>query len=149
MTRIFPKRRDRSTHAPTRLAFLTVALIAGSPSPAAADTQGDPFARDILILTDWFEGEFDNEEQVWFEADVRRDRDDAEFTILMRNKEYPYYATRPDFIYFSIRRKGESRSVVFTVNDPLSRRLGVNFDGILAHCYLDGYDFRESYENLQ
>ena len=26
----------------------------------------DPNARDILILTDWFEGEFDNEEQRWF-----------------------------------------------------------------------------------
>ena len=31
-----------------------------------AEDDMDPNARDLLILTDWFEGEFDNEEQRWF-----------------------------------------------------------------------------------
>ncbi len=30
--------------------------------------QNDPNARDILILVDWFEGEFDNDSQIWFEG---------------------------------------------------------------------------------
>ena len=38
---------------------------------AAAAPENDPFARDLLVLTDWFEGEFDNEEQRWFQADPR------------------------------------------------------------------------------
>ena len=80
--------------------------------------------------------------------DVKRERDGQEFTVLMRDKEYPYYSTRPDFIYFSIRKKGELASVVFTVNDPDSRLLGVNTGEILASCYRDGYEFRESLEQL-
>ena len=81
-------------------------------------------------------------------ADVTRERDGQEFTLLMRDKEYPYYSTRPDFIYFSIRRKGELASVVFTVNDPDSRSLGVNTGDLVAYCYRDGYEFRESLEEL-
>ena len=81
-------------------------------------------------------------------AEVTRERDGQEFTLLMRDKEYPYYETRPDFIYFSIRRKGEQASVVFTVNDPDSRSLGVNTGDLLAYCHRDGYEFRESLEEL-
>lgn len=76
--------------------------------------------------------------------DVTRARDGAEFTVLMRDKEYPYYSTRPDFIYFSIRRKGEQASIVFTVNDPESRALAVNSGEFLASCHREGYNFRES-----
>ncbi len=81
-------------------------------------------------------------------ADVTRERDGREFTLLMRDKEYPYYSTRPDFIYFSIRRKGELASVVFTVNDPDSRLLAVNTGELVASCYRDGYEFRDSLEAL-
>ena len=80
--------------------------------------------------------------------DVTRKRDGAQFTVLMRDKEYPYYSTRPDFIYFSIRRKGEQASVVFTVNDPDSRSLAVNTGELLASCHRQGYQFRESLEAL-
>ena len=80
--------------------------------------------------------------------DITRKRDGARFTVLMRDKEYPYYSTRPDFIYFSIRRKGEQASVVFTVNDPDSRSLAVNTGELLASCYRQGYQFRESLEAL-
>ena len=75
---------------------------------------------------------------------VTRERDGSEFTVLMRDKEYPYYSTRPDFIYFSIRRKGEQASIAFTVNDPESRALAVNTGEFLASCYREGYEFRES-----
>ena len=80
--------------------------------------------------------------------DVTRERDGQEFTVLMRDKEYPYYSSRPDFIYFSIRRKGEQASVVFTVNDPESRSLAVNTGELLASCYREGYEFREPVELL-
>lgn len=46
------------------IALLTIGTAAGLAQ--AADTQ-NPFARDIKILADWFEGEFDNSEQLWFE----------------------------------------------------------------------------------
>ena len=36
-------------------------------SVSTANAAADPYVRDLLILTKWFEGEFDNEEQVWFE----------------------------------------------------------------------------------
>ncbi|MCY4156411.1 MAG: chromophore lyase CpcT/CpeT [Gammaproteobacteria bacterium] len=81
-------------------------------------------------------------------AEVTRQRDGQPFMLLMRDKEYPYYSTRPDFIYFSIRRKGEQASVVFTVNDPDSRSLGVNTGELLAYCHREGYEFRESLEAL-
>ena len=80
--------------------------------------------------------------------DVTRERDGRQFTVLMRDKEYPYYSSRPDFIYFSIRRKGEQASIVFTVNDPESRALAVNTGELLASCYREGYEFREPLEAL-
>ncbi|MEM1230391.1 MAG: chromophore lyase CpcT/CpeT [Pseudomonadota bacterium] len=79
---------------------------------------------------------------------VTRAADGQAFDVLMREKEYPFYSQRPDFIYFSIRRSGEQRSVAYTVNDPRSRSLGVNFDDMLFYCYLEGYAFRERYDAL-
>ena len=38
---------------------------------AYADDLPTAHARDLLILSQWFEGEFDNEEQVWFQSDDR------------------------------------------------------------------------------
>lgn len=82
-------------------------------------------------------------------AEVVRSGDGAVFTLLMRDKEYPYYETRPDFIYFSVREKGQPRSIVYSVNDTQSRRLGVSVGWLNAHCYLEGYTFRESHDQLQ
>lgn len=82
-------------------------------------------------------------------ADVTRESDGAVFTLLMRDKEYPYYETRPDFIYFSVREKGQPRSIVYSVNDTRSRRLGVSVGWLNAHCYLKGYTFGETYDQLQ
>ena len=45
------------------IALATLFLIAGTS--VSEDTM-DPRTRDLLMITDWFEGEFDNEEQLWF-----------------------------------------------------------------------------------
>ncbi|MDE0801215.1 MAG: hypothetical protein OSB02_10825 [Rhodospirillaceae bacterium] len=48
--------------------FVVVLLLFLAPGLTAAQEARptDPNARDLLILTEWFEGEFDNEEQRWF-----------------------------------------------------------------------------------
>ena len=79
---------------------------------------------------------------------VKRESDGAEFTYLMREKEYPFYAERPEFIYFSIKEEGANRSSAFTVNDIDSRRLGVQSGGLGAFCHRIGYTFDESLELL-
>ena len=81
-------------------------------------------------------------------ASAVRKSDGREFEVLMREKEYPYYETRPDFIYFSLREKGEQRSIAFTVNDPNSRQVGVRAESIGAFCHREGYEFREPIELL-
>jgi hypothetical protein len=74
--------------------------------------------------------------------------DGKEFEILMREKEYPFYDSRPDFIYFSLREKGEERSIGFSINDPNSRVVGVRAESIGAFCNRKGYSFRETRELL-
>lgn len=77
------------------------------------------------------------------EFSVVRDSDGQSFTYLMREKEYPFYDERPDFIYFSVKADGANRSSVYTVNDIESRRIGVQSGGIGFNCHRDGYEFRE------
>lgn len=81
-------------------------------------------------------------------ATIVRRSDNKKFDILLRNKEYPYYDTRPDFMYFSIRHAGEKRSLAYTVNDADSRRLGIDVSGMSIHCHRQGYEFRESLSQL-
>lgn len=81
-------------------------------------------------------------------ANITRDADNQSFDILMRKKEYPFYETRPDFLYFSIREEGAAQSLVYTVNDIASRRVGVSHAGMSVHCHRDGYEFRESLDAL-
>jgi len=73
-----------------------------------------------------------------------RESDGKKFTYLMREKEYPFYPERPEFIYFSVKEEGANRSSIFTVNDIDSRRLGGQFGGIAAFCHREGYTFQES-----
>lgn len=75
---------------------------------------------------------------------VTRESDGTSFTYLMREKEYPFYAERPEFIYFSVKEDGANRSTVFTVNDIASRCLGGQFGSLGFHCHRDGYEFMES-----
>lgn len=81
-------------------------------------------------------------------AKIRRQADGQVFEILLRSKEYPFYETRPDFMYFSIREQGAKRSLLYSVNDADSRRLGLNHNGIAVHCSRTGYDFRQSLDQL-
>ncbi len=78
-----------------------------------------------------------------------RDSDGKAYEIFMREKEYDYYETRPDFIYFALREKGETRSVAFSVNDPDARTVGVRAESIGAFCHRDGYTFRQPLELLE
>lgn len=45
----------------------TVTACSIAAVSAQAASYDDPNARDLLILTKWFEGEFDSSEQIWFE----------------------------------------------------------------------------------
>lgn len=81
-------------------------------------------------------------------ATAVRESDGASFEIMMREKEYPYYDTRPDFIYYSLRRGGETTSVAYGVADANSRQFGVNQGEIGAFCHLKGYKFQESFDEL-
>ena len=78
---------------------------------------------------------------------VRKDNGER-LVLRMRDKEYPFYDTRPDFLFLSIRRENERRSLGYAVGDAESRRLGFSIDGLLAHCYRDGYTFRQPREAL-
>ncbi len=56
-----------------------VALIAISATTHALAAQpNDPNARDLVQLTTWFEGTFDNQEQAWFETEGRAKAPPAE-----------------------------------------------------------------------
>lgn len=79
---------------------------------------------------------------------ITRDSDGQTFEVLMRTKEYPFYNTRPDFLYFSLRKAGEQRSMAFSVNDTNSRVVGITLPGFSASCHRIGYDFRQKLEIL-
>ena len=78
---------------------------------------------------------------------TRRDNGEK-YVLRMRDKEYPFYDTRPDFLFLSIRKANERRSLAYSVGDAESRRLGFSFDGLLTHCYREGYTFRQPLETL-
>lgn len=79
---------------------------------------------------------------------VSRKSDGKAFDFLIREKEYPYYETRPDFMYFSIRNAGEYRSIAFSVNDPDARTFGIRTKEVGAFCHREGYTFRETFQGL-
>ncbi len=81
-------------------------------------------------------------------ASAVRARDQQAFDVLLRAKEYPYYGSRPDFMYYSIRRSGEDRSIAFGVADAQSRQFGLNQGDLAVFCHRDGYEFREPLEQL-
>lgn len=81
---------------------------------------------------------------------LTRPSDGKEFSIRIREKEYPYYVTRPDFLFLSVMNKGENRSIVYSVSDPNSRHMAVYLPGeFTMNCVLDGYEFQESFESLR
>lgn len=81
-------------------------------------------------------------------ATAVRQSDGQSFDILLRSKEYPYYATRPDFIYYSLRHSGAARSVAYGIADPDSRHFGMNAGEVGVFCHREGYNFREDLDQL-
>ncbi len=77
-----------------------------------------------------------------------RETDGQPFELLLRQKEYPYYDTRPDFIYYSVRKAGQRRSEAYGVADYNSRQFGLNAGEVGAFCHLEGYSFRQLFEEL-
>lgn len=77
-----------------------------------------------------------------------RSYDGKEFEYLMREKEYPFYDERPNFIYFSLREKGSPYSIAYTVSDLNSRRIGGQFGDFGFQCNREGYTFDQSLELL-
>lgn len=49
-----------------KLLFFTVFIFMGLTM--GVDAQADPYARDLVKLVEFFEGEFDNDSQMWFEG---------------------------------------------------------------------------------
>lgn len=81
-------------------------------------------------------------------ATAVREADGQSFDVLLREKEYPYYETRPDFIYYSLRYSGELRSFTYGVADPQSRQFGAKSHGVGLFCHREGYEFQETVETL-
>ena len=71
------------------------------------------------------------------------------YRVRLRNKEYPFYDTRPDFLFLAVLKEGQARSVAYAVSDPDARRISVTGAGVTAHCHREGYQFREPVELLQ
>lgn len=55
----------------TTIAWLAISFAAAGANSFAAAVSDDQSARDLQRIVAWFEGEFDNREQLWFEADQR------------------------------------------------------------------------------
>jgi hypothetical protein len=68
--------------------------------------------------------------------------------LRLRDKEYPYYDVRPDFLFFAAREEGEDASLAYSIHDAASRRLGLDIGWMGAHCVREGYEFREPLEAL-
>jgi hypothetical protein len=81
---------------------------------------------------------------VWFDPDENGDV----YGIRMRDKEYPFYSERPDFLLFSMQKKGQARMAGYALTDVDARRVGFNLGWALGHCHREGYEFRELLEEL-
>jgi len=79
--------------------------------------------------------------EVWF----NHPENSKKFGIRIRDKEYPFYNIRPDFIFLAIREYGKDFSIGYSIHDVNSRRIGINLGWISAHCHREGYNFREAF----
>ncbi len=72
-----------------------------------------------------------------------------EYVLRLRDKQYPFYDTRPDFLFLSLRKEADRRSLGYAVGDPDSRRLGMSVGDALAECVREGYTFQQPLELLR
>lgn len=81
-------------HALIRKSLLLLTLLATSIVSAAELDSTDPYARDVVMLTSWFGGEWDNDEQLWFEngrrANWPKDRRHQRVHTLHRKVDLPW-----------------------------------------------------------
>ena len=82
---------------------------------------------------------------VWFDPDENGDI----YGLRIRDKEYPFYSERPDFLLFSLQKQGQALMVGYALTDVDARRVGFNLGFALGHCHLEGYEFREVLETLR
>lgn len=80
---------------------------------------------------------------------VERDDNGESYSIRLRDKQYPFYDTRPDFLFMAILKDSDARSVAYAIADPDSRRLGVSANGLNAHCHREGFEFLEALDVLK
>ena len=81
---------------------------------------------------------------VWFDPDENGNV----YGVRMRDKEYPFYSERPDFLLFSLQKQGQARMAGYALTDVDARRVGFNLGWALGHCHREGYEFRELLETL-
>ncbi|MEQ8736794.1 MAG: chromophore lyase CpcT/CpeT [Rhodospirillaceae bacterium] len=81
---------------------------------------------------------------VWFDPDENGDV----YGLRMRDKEYPFYSERPDFLLLSLQKKGQATMVGYALTDVEARRVGFNLGSVLGHCHREGYDFRQTLDQL-
>lgn len=64
---------------------------------------------------------------------VHRRSDDADYTLRLRDKEYPYYEHNPDFMFLSV-RKGKESFIAYSLHDPNATLLGFNLGWMSVFC---------------
>lgn len=74
---------------------------------------------------------------------LKREFDGETLGFRIREKEYPFYDSLPDLLFYAVRKPGDDSSVVSSFHDIDSRRLGLSTDRIFSHCQRGGYEFRE------
>lgn len=119
-----------------------------------AQVQDDPSARDLQRLVAWFEGDFDNQEQIWFENDWRSKVPVAErhervhathrrvdlpafgqyvFYVEEYLNDNPGDVFRQRLVTFESAREAGVRMKLWFFNDPASVRGAHLEPSILAH----------------
>lgn len=62
-----------------------------------------------------------------------RKADGKSYVIRLRAKEYPYYETRPDFMFLSI-REGDKPFIAYSLHDPDAAFIGLNLGWMSMTC---------------
>ena len=64
---------------------------------------------------------------------IHRRSDDADYTLRLRDKEYPYFEQNPDFMFLSV-RKGKEPFIAYSLHDPEAALIGFNLGWMSVFC---------------
>lgn len=81
----------------------------------------------------------------WLEPDEKGEV----YGLLLRRTEFPFYSERPDYLWLSFRKQGQTSQVGYGLADVDSRRVGFGLGWVTGHCHMQGYGFRESLQVLR